>query len=93
MRRRQGPADPGVRMWYGDSRPVPSRPLPETTAQSSHGLTGLDYALLGSMAEKVVRTAPCPVLTFKAAGTTSEAERHAEGDEVKEEVVRDEETS
>lgn len=61
--------------------------------QSSHGLTGLGYALLGSVAEKVVRLAPCPVLTFKAAGTAPEAERHAEDDEIKEEVVSDEETS
>jgi len=28
------------------------------------GLSGLDYALLGSTTERVVRTAPCPVLTF-----------------------------
>ncbi|HUV12095.1 MAG TPA: universal stress protein [Acidobacteriota bacterium] len=30
----------------------------------THGLTGLDHALLGSTTERVVRTAPCPVLTF-----------------------------
>jgi nucleotide-binding universal stress UspA family protein len=29
----------------------------------THGLRGLPRALLGSVAEKVVRTAPCPVLT------------------------------
>ncbi len=32
---------------------------------STHGLTGLDYLLLGSTAEKVIRWAPCPVLTVK----------------------------
>jgi len=33
---------------------------------SSHGLTGLEHALLGSVAEKVVRNAPCAVLVVKA---------------------------
>ncbi len=32
---------------------------------STHGLTGLDYILLGSTTEKVVRWATCPVLTVK----------------------------
>lgn len=32
---------------------------------STHGRTGLEHALLGSVAEKVVRLAPCPVLTVK----------------------------
>ncbi|RMF87095.1 MAG: universal stress protein, partial [Nitrospinota bacterium] len=31
----------------------------------THGRTGLAYVLLGSVAEKVVRLAPCPVLTVK----------------------------
>jgi nucleotide-binding universal stress UspA family protein len=33
----------------------------------THGRTGLKHALMGSVAERVVRTAPCPVLTLKAA--------------------------
>lgn len=32
----------------------------------SHGRHGLPHALLGSVAEKVVRTAPCPVLVVRA---------------------------
>jgi nucleotide-binding universal stress UspA family protein len=32
---------------------------------SSHGLTGLEHVLMGSVAEKVVRQAPCPVLVVK----------------------------
>ncbi len=32
---------------------------------STHGRTGLQHVLLGSVAEKVVRLAPCPVLTIK----------------------------
>ena len=31
----------------------------------SHGLTGLRHVLLGSVAERVIRHAPCPVLTVK----------------------------
>ena len=33
----------------------------------TRGLTGLKHVALGSVAERVVRTAPCPVLTVKAA--------------------------
>jgi nucleotide-binding universal stress UspA family protein len=32
----------------------------------THGRTGLKHVLLGSVAERVVRTAPCPVLTVRA---------------------------
>lgn len=31
----------------------------------THGRTGLRHALMGSVAEKVVRKAPCPVLTVR----------------------------
>jgi universal stress protein A len=31
----------------------------------THGRTGIRHALLGSIAEKVVRRAPCPVLTVR----------------------------
>lgn len=34
----------------------------------THGRSGLRHALLGSVAEKVVRKAPCPVLTVRLAG-------------------------
>lgn len=32
---------------------------------ATHGRTGLAHALLGSVAEKVVRKSPCPVLIIK----------------------------
>ena len=35
---------------------------------STHGLTGLKHFLIGSVADKVVRRAPCPVFTVKAFG-------------------------
>lgn len=34
----------------------------------THGRTGIDHMLFGSTAEKVVRKAPCPVLTVRMAG-------------------------
>jgi nucleotide-binding universal stress UspA family protein len=33
---------------------------------ATHGRTGLQHALIGSTAEKIVRHAPCPVLVVKA---------------------------
>jgi nucleotide-binding universal stress UspA family protein len=38
----------------------------------THGRTGLSHLFLGSVAERVVRTAPCPVLTVR--GTTPRPE-------------------
>jgi len=35
---------------------------------ATHGRTGLAHMLMGSVAEKVVRTAACPVLTVRRAG-------------------------
>ena len=35
---------------------------------STHGRTGLPHVIMGSVAENVVRTAPCPVLTVRPAG-------------------------
>lgn len=32
---------------------------------ATHGRTGLRHALLGSVAERIVREAPCPVLTIR----------------------------
>ena len=45
----------------------------------THGRTGLAHALIGSVAERVVRTAPCPVLTV----------RHQEAKEKRPELVYD----
>jgi nucleotide-binding universal stress UspA family protein len=36
----------------------------------THGRTGLQHVLLGSVAEKVVRLAPCPVMTVRFKGNT-----------------------
>ncbi len=39
----------------------------------THGRTGLQHVLLGSVAEKVVRLAPCPVLTVRYTGDAHQA--------------------
>ncbi len=37
----------------------------EVIVMGTHGRRGLEHLFLGSVAEKVVRTAPCPVLTVR----------------------------
>ena len=37
----------------------------DLVVMGTHGRTGLSHLLMGSVAEKVVRTAPCPVLTYR----------------------------
>lgn len=41
----------------------------------THGRTGIKHLLLGSVAERVVRTAPCPVLTVREPGVVVEGSR------------------
>jgi universal stress protein A len=38
---------------------------------ATHGRTGLSHLVMGSVAERVVRTAPCPVLTIRPPGEGS----------------------
>lgn len=40
----------------------------------THGRTGLEHILLGSTAERVIRTAPCPVLAVRVPRATTGAE-------------------
>ena len=48
---------------------VVQRELIDLVVLATHGYTGLKHALLGSTAERVVRTCPCPVMTVKPAAT------------------------
>jgi len=38
---------------------------------ATHGRTGFSHLFMGSVAERVVRTAPCPVLTIHPTGGTA----------------------
>ena len=38
----------------------------DTIVHATHGRTGLSHLLMGSVAERVLRTAPCPVLTLRS---------------------------
>ena len=68
------PLDPGVRLEPRlEDGDVPAQIVEvaqETGADlivmGTHGRTGLGRLLLGSVAEQVLRSAPCPVLTLKA---------------------------
>ncbi len=59
----------------GDPRDMILQAAKETHADliviGTHGRRGIARALLGSVAEAVVRTAPCPVLTVRAKAVTS----------------------
>lgn len=46
-----------------------AREIPaDLVVTATHGRTGFKHALIGSTAERVVRKAPCPVLTVKPQG-------------------------
>jgi nucleotide-binding universal stress UspA family protein len=46
----------------------------------THGRRGLSHLLMGSVAERVLRTAPCPVLTVKVEEQTGHAAgEHSKG--------------
>lgn len=78
------PRDPALRFEHlfevGDPAmiilQVATERLADLIVMGTHGRTGLDRLLMGSVAEQVVRKAPCPVLTVRlppgAAATTAE---------------------
>jgi nucleotide-binding universal stress UspA family protein len=45
----------------------------------THGRTGFTHLVMGSVAERVVRMAPCPVLTVRDAAAHADRERAADG--------------
>ncbi len=73
--------DAGVRMERrleeGDIVPQILRVVREARCDlivmGTHGRTGLGRLLLGSVAEQVLRTAPCPVLTVRAPSQPADA--------------------
>ena len=73
LRRVQSP-DSAVTVEHRLAEGEPAEQILDTARETScdlivlgtHGRTGLDRLLMGSVAEQVVRKAPCPVLTVKA---------------------------
>jgi len=51
--------------WREIVRAIVEDPAIELAIVGTHGRTGISHALLGSVAEKVVRHAPCPVLVAR----------------------------
>ena len=69
----QVPADAGVRVEFLLREGDAARAIKEVVAAEgcdlvvigTHGRTGLGHLLMGSRAEQIVRSAPCPVLVLK----------------------------
>jgi nucleotide-binding universal stress UspA family protein len=53
---------------------VIARALLKTGPVGTHGRSGLDRLIVGSVAERVVRLAPCPVLVVKTAERAARAD-------------------
>jgi nucleotide-binding universal stress UspA family protein len=82
--------DPSVHF----ERRIIQGPAPDTILQAiqdldadlvvlgTHGRTGLKRLLMGSVAEQVLRKAPCPVLTVKGSKTVGSGEWKVESEEV-----------
>ena len=49
---------------YGEISRFAEERESDLVVMGTHGLSGFEHMLLGSTTERVVRTAPCPVLTF-----------------------------
>jgi nucleotide-binding universal stress UspA family protein len=66
--RAQGASDIGSNMLQGDAYQEILEQADgfDLIVMGTHGRTGLKHALMGSVAEKIVRTSPCPVLTVRS---------------------------
>jgi len=75
---RLAPAEPGLKMQHllreGDAASVIEQIVREhhcdLVVLGSHGRTGLEHLFRGSVAEKVIRRCPCPVLVVKYPNAT-----------------------
>ena len=65
----QGPVSPRVKVTVGkppeEILRVAREEVAELIVMGTHGRTGLRHLLLGSVAEEVMRRAPCPVFTVR----------------------------
>jgi nucleotide-binding universal stress UspA family protein len=73
------PSDPTIRVQHRLSMGDPATEIVRVANEEkvdlivmgTHGRTGFSRLLMGSVAEQVVRHAPCPVLTYKASMQTA----------------------
>lgn len=70
LRRRHVPVNPVIRTGAAHRviADTAKRVKSDLIVMATHGRTGLSHVLMGSVAERVVRTAPCPVLTVRQPG-------------------------
>jgi nucleotide-binding universal stress UspA family protein len=52
---------------------------PDLIVMGTHGRTGVQHLVMGSVAERVVRLAPCPVLTVRGRPTRAERKEARKG--------------
>jgi universal stress protein A len=77
--RRVQPSDPAVRVEHRLAEGDPAAEIVRVAGEvgsgliviGTHGRTGLERLLMGSVAEQVMRKAPCPVLTVRAPSARS----------------------
>ena len=62
----------------GPSSTMPARNDIDLIVMGTHGRGGMAHLLMGSVAERVLRTAPCPVLTVRHARVAATATAHDE---------------
>jgi nucleotide-binding universal stress UspA family protein len=87
LRHRAGPREPGLQvetevLFGHGARTIAAYAAErgiDLIVMGTHGRTGIAHVLIGSIAERLVRTAPCPVLTV----------RHPEAKEHRSELVYD----
>lgn len=80
----------GVKIDRHEAIGIPSREIIALAERSghdlvvvgTHGRTGFEHVLIGSTAERVVRGAPCPVVTVKRTGTADRGLRAPAGTSV-----------
>ena len=73
MLHRQAPAEPGLEPRYLLREGDPARVIEQVVREQlcdlvvlgTHGRTGLEHLLMGSIAEQIIRRCPCPALVVK----------------------------
>jgi nucleotide-binding universal stress UspA family protein len=86
----------GVKIERHESIGIPSREIialaerlgHDLVVVGTHGRTGFEHVLIGSTAERVVRGAPCPVVTVRRTGTACRGPQAVTETDARKEVAR-----